>query len=259
MRSAECRPDAPASVVLPTALFTVATDPFGTGLKSFDLSPDGRTLVYTSATPSGHRLVMVDLDNDVATPVRRGDGGSSPAFSPDGRSVAAVVGDSEVRRFSWADGSTSQIATRRTQTILWRASRMYFDGGCSSASVTGGDLRPDRGPACESDWVIAEAAPIGTRADSMLLHVQGAIKIVSASTGGVRDLTVPAPSGAGAETALHGSAPHFVAPGYLVFVQGGTLFAASFDARMHASLVNHVPCFREFEESKVDWRIIDLE
>jgi eukaryotic-like serine/threonine-protein kinase len=219
------------SIVLADSLpFVVATDPFGTGLKSLDLAPDGRTLVYTSATPTGRRLVAVSLDDDIATIVRGADGARSPAFSPDGKSVAAVLGDSEVRRFSLVDGSTSRIAVRPTQTIVWGTPRIYFDGGCASASVTGGDLARDNGRACASDWVISEAAPIAARTDSMLAHVQGWIEIVSASTGGIRHVTIPA-SGAREESRLYGSAPHFVAPGYLIFMQGSTLFAAPFDSR----------------------------
>ena len=205
-------------------------DPAGTALRSLDIAPNGRTLVYASSSPAGERLVNVNLENDRSSIIRGTNGARSPALSPDGSAVAAVVGDTEVRRFAVADGASIQLVSGRGPTALtWHPNgRIYYNGGCITGPVDGGTTTSLVRQTCHSNWVASENGVISANPGWVLLHMLGVISVASVATGEVRPLTVPIGHDT-ATTVLRGSSPRFVAPGFLVYLHGSTLLAAPFD------------------------------
>ncbi len=61
--------------------------PFGVGRQFFELSPDGRTLIYTALVDGGMHLYTIDLASGEAEPVRGGEDGFGARFAPDGRQI----------------------------------------------------------------------------------------------------------------------------------------------------------------------------
>jgi Tol biopolymer transport system component len=82
---------------------------FGFG-KSFAFAPDGRAFVYGAGPPGEPTRLYLRRVGDVTSRVLPGSDGSTDAsFSPDGRSVVAVVGR-ELRRLSLGGGGATRIA-----------------------------------------------------------------------------------------------------------------------------------------------------
>jgi len=71
----------------PVTRFTMALPPHLEIPDSMALSPDGRTLVYSAVDESGSRLYRRGLDSLESVPIRGGEGGASPFFSPDSASI----------------------------------------------------------------------------------------------------------------------------------------------------------------------------
>ncbi|MHC5005024.1 MAG: protein kinase domain-containing protein, partial [Planctomycetota bacterium] len=62
--------------------------PFGAGRRVFDISPDGRTLLYTALVGGRTHLYTRDMATGEVQPVPGGGDGFDAVFSPDGRDIA---------------------------------------------------------------------------------------------------------------------------------------------------------------------------
>ena len=221
------------TITLPdSAPLVAARDHFGIAQRSLAISRDGGKLVYVSPTASGTSLSLARLDVGTATALRGTDGARLPAFSPDGRFIAFVVGDSEIRKLSLDDGTVTRLTTTvNPWALTWLTDeRIYFaDPGCPRVvPAAGGDSRPVGGMPCDGQWLGSSIDPIGSRTDWLALDGPGGIRLLSTSNGEVRKLTSPHAAGDGA-SAIPGSSPRFVAPGFAVLVRNSTLYAAPFD------------------------------
>jgi dipeptidyl aminopeptidase/acylaminoacyl peptidase len=104
--------------------------------------------------------------------------------------------------------------------------QIFANGGCSLVPAGGGNVDYDRKrDACNATWVASDVAAIRGNAKWFLLDVLGVIKLadVAGTTRSIRE------AGAASAPTLLGSAPRFVAPGYLVYLRGSTLQAAPLD------------------------------
>jgi serine/threonine-protein kinase len=108
----------------------------------FGLSPDGRTLGLIGVRDGTRRLYTRSLDEPEAVEVTGSSGINSVAFSPDGASVAFVVGTLEVVRYSIADRQRQVVAQGADlgSTVAWGESGIYFsrEGAIWRVSAEGG-------------------------------------------------------------------------------------------------------------------------
>ena len=98
-----------ATEVPPVVRFTMSfpgNDPLLSGIGTdipFDISPDGRTLVYSAVREAPRQLFRRDLAQLEEIPIRGTEGGGHPSISPDGAWVAFNVG-TELRKVALAGG-----------------------------------------------------------------------------------------------------------------------------------------------------------
>jgi eukaryotic-like serine/threonine-protein kinase len=181
------------------------------------LSPDGSTLVYVAGTRPG--LVARRLNDQAAEPVRGGEGGVGPFYSPDGawigffadgklKKVPAGGGLAETicdappgARGTWGDDNTIVVA----RTNLYKVSA---NGGSLDLILEAGDAQfsfPEFLPG-------SRAVLVQTRLPPTVGHVE-AIDLQTRSR----------------HTLIEGSTPKLAATGDLLFARQGRLWATKFD------------------------------
>ena len=220
------------TITLPDSVPLVAArDHFGIAQRSLAISADGRQLVYVSPTSGSTQLALARLDVGTVVTLHGTDGGRLPSFSPDGRFIAFVVGDSEIRKMSLDDGATTHLATTTNPwSLTWLSDgQVYFaDAGCPGAVPSaGGPTRQVGGTPCVGQWLGASIEPVASRTDWLALDGPTGLHLISTSSGEVRKLT--SPHDLRDADAIPGAAARFLASGYVVLVRDSTLFAAPFD------------------------------
>jgi Tol biopolymer transport system component len=88
-----------------TEIVTPATD----NPASFALSPDGQSIVFAAADTAGSRLWLRSLGATSAQPLAGTEGGTSPFWSPDSRSIAFFAG-SALKRLDIGGGASQILA-----------------------------------------------------------------------------------------------------------------------------------------------------
>ena len=78
----------------------------------FDLSPDGRQIVFVASGDGASRLWLRSLATTTAQPIPGTEGAHSPFWSPDGRSIG-FFGNGELRRLDLDGGATRTLAPTR--------------------------------------------------------------------------------------------------------------------------------------------------
>jgi eukaryotic-like serine/threonine-protein kinase len=95
----------------------------------FDLSPDGKTIVYFGGTGGTNSLMLRPLDQPVATPVKGSGDASFPAWSPDSRQIVAVTPKGLTRFF--LDGTvTTELSqvSMNSRGLVWNADDRIYAG-----------------------------------------------------------------------------------------------------------------------------------
>ncbi len=201
----------------------------GQGGGEFDLSPDGRTLVYRSVGSDGiYRLYRRAMDQFDAAAITDTENGSHPFFSPDGQWIGFTVGTT-LKKVSLAGGASVTLAILpdfprgaswgESGNIVVGASR----GGLFQVSEDGGDPTSLVSAADRRHWypqVLSRHRVVlftQTQFDESLPRSADAeLQLLELDTGRRRTL-------------LHGSAGRFVSTGHIVFLRGSTLWAAGFN------------------------------
>ena len=96
-------------------LTTLSTTPFA-------VSADGRTVVFAAIGPDGRSSLWVrTLDDARPRRIEGTEDGANPAISPDGMSVAFVVGNSTIRRVRLAGGTPTTVTSQSggTASLAW--------------------------------------------------------------------------------------------------------------------------------------------
>jgi Tol biopolymer transport system component len=227
-----------SSILLSDQLRVTGQDPGG----RFALSPDGRHLALVASDASGQSMLWLrPLDGLVAQPLAGTEGASVPFWSPDSRSIAFVVRPSELAGGSHSVLKKVDITGGHALTlaevsfgapgawspdgvILFTPSgnaplhRISSSGGTSSA-VTALDTAKG-----EVQHSYPSFLPDGRH---FLFSTLGSTSAGATAPGGVYVGDLEA---AGAPRLLVEGASHArYANGYLVYLEGATLFAQSFD------------------------------
>ena len=195
------------------------------------LSPDGRRLIYSAQEQSERRLFVRDLDGSPARVISGTEGGTTPFFSPDGRSVGFFA-NGKLKKVSLSGGAPQVLADTRGQPFggSWGDDgTILFISGTTisplSVPAGGGEVQE-----VETVWpeglpgtmVWPEFLP-GAEAFLVTLTVgtglmpENRIAVVSRDTGKVEVLD-------------RGSDVRFVSGGYIVYAQGDAMLVARFDA-----------------------------
>jgi Tol biopolymer transport system component len=96
---------------------------------SFDLSPDGRSMVFSAFDGLTHRLWLRRLESSEAQPLAGTDRGEMPFWSRDGRSIGFFA-DGELKRIDIADGFVRTLAPAPSPRWgSWNASGTIVFGG----------------------------------------------------------------------------------------------------------------------------------
>ncbi len=217
----------------------------GNTVQPLEVTRDGRTLVVNAVVEgtNGSQVFVRPLESLEAVPVRGGGGNVGSSFvSPDGMYVAFYdVTDNTLKRVPLAGGPASTIAETGLvsggfQGATWgEGGRIVFAttvyDGLMLARETGGAAEPlTTPPEGSAEW---HRDPHFLPGGERLLFAIGRdgppdIALLTLSTGEIRRL-------------VSGTYAQFVAPRYLVFLRGTTLWAAVLDVERGALEGEPVP------------------
>ncbi len=190
------------------------------------ISRDGRRIVYVAQTPNGTLLFIRGLSDRQARPIAGTEGASSPAFSPDGDSVAFVV-NSTLRKMSVDGGPSVLLAEHLGGPEFFNG----LDWGAGGTLVYA-DGRPTRLFTVSS---AAGALPRLIVADSACgyyaptLPPGGRVILAECDTDPAAELAaVPLFSGTPRRLGIHGGGAHYVAGQLLYADPEGTLRSQRF-------------------------------
>jgi Tol biopolymer transport system component len=190
------------------------------------ISPDSKRLAYFSRGSSGQtRLSVRRLDQDTAMELPGTEGAVSATFSPDSNSLAFLRGNG-VYRISVQGGA----ALRLSEGDVSSNSLAWTENGSILLAGIGAGLR--RIPAGGGEQV-----KVSDLADGEAIHAQpfplpGGKTVLFASGTQLRNSRIEVISTSGGPRKVviqDGTAPHYLAGGYLAYLSQGTLFAIRFD------------------------------
>ena len=203
---------------------------------SLALTQDGRRLAYVAVQDGVRALYVRDLDDVTARPLAGTQDADQPFFSPDGRWIAFFA-ESKLKKVAVAGGAPITIAPVANprggtwlpdNTIIFAPSaasvlmRVSADGGkAEPASTLDRQLNeashrwPHALPG--GDAIVYAAGPTVSTREWMEAHV-----VAQSLAPDTRRRRVVAP---------HGSFPHFVSSGHLLYSQSGLVYAHAFDPK----------------------------
>ena len=195
-------------------------------LPPFDISPDGRTIVFASESGGDSQLYLRRLDEFEATPIPGTERARAPFFSPDGQWVGFIA-DGELRKTSIKGGATIKICDLPLFVFpSWSRDGTIVFGGARLSRVpdSGGELEPFAHADTESRFERPQVLPDGR---DVLVTIRGQegrrrIAVVSIQSGEIRTL-------------LEGySGARYVSTGHIVLRDPETdmLSAVLFDLRL---------------------------
>jgi Tol biopolymer transport system component len=210
------------SQVEPGEIHLEITTPATTAPTSIAISPDGRTVVYAALAGGKEELWVRSLNNATATALAGTDGARYPFWSPDSRSIGFFVA-AQLKRIDVATGAVQTLASAGNpfggtwnfdDTILFTPGPSH---PVMRVSATGGT-------AVAVTRVSAQAQ--NHRFPQIL---PGGRHFLYYATGSASGIYVGEVAGADSRKLLDAEAATFAAPGHLLFVKQGALYAQAFD------------------------------
>ncbi|MCH8219111.1 MAG: serine/threonine-protein kinase, partial [Planctomycetes bacterium] len=197
------------------------------------LSPDGSTLAYIARSQDGTgppQLYLRRLDQLEATPLSAAAGAEQFCFSPDGQWIAfRVVNSDTLQKVSVTGGSAMTLCdSGPTRGIDWSTDGWIVFAspehrGLSRVSAAGGTPEP----------LTSLAEEENTQRWPQILPGGGAVLYSAVTRGPEADgssiMVQKLPTGKPERLRQGGFHARYLASGHLVYLQGGTLFAAAFD------------------------------
>ena len=201
---------------------------------SLALTEDGRRLAYVAVQDGARALYVRDLDNVTARPIAGTQDADQPFFSPDGRWIAFFA-ESKLKKVAVAGGAPIEVAPVANprggtwlpdNTIIYSPSaasvlmRVSAEGGKPEPASTrdrqlneGSHRWPHALPG--GDAIVYSAGPTVSTREWMEAHV-----VAQSLAGNRRRVVAP-----------HGSFPHFVSSGHLLYAQSGLVYGHAFDPK----------------------------
>ena len=204
-----------------------------TGTIGFDhtavaISPNGLHLTYVGRAETGTRLYYKDLTSfEDPRPLLGTEGALHAFFSPDSAELGFLTGDRVKKVTFGADAVTTLCRASTPIYASWIDETVYFGDNTgivlSSVSAAGG----------EPTVILDVADKLGARGLRVLPGARAAlaeIPSVSSSSSEYNQIWVVSLDGDDSKALpISGFAPRYIASGHLLFMRGGTLFAAPFD------------------------------
>jgi eukaryotic-like serine/threonine-protein kinase len=245
---------APTPPPRPVSRFTITLPP-GQQLAGLDngpavaVSPDGTHLAYVARQGGTQQLYLRAMDSLETRPIPDTEGAINPFFSPDGQwlgffaggklrkvlvsgGAGLTLGDAvEPHGASWSSQSTIAFAPLSASVL-------------QQVSDAGGALQPlthlDKG---ESSQRWPEFLPDGKAVlfavgPSAADFTNARVAVQSLVAGGRRNM-------------IQGTGPHYATSGHLVYAQGGSLMAVSFDSQRLTATGAAVPVVESVVQSSV--------
>jgi serine/threonine-protein kinase len=190
------------------------------------LSPDGRTVVYRASRDGTVQLFKHALDGMESEPIPGTTNAAGPFFSPDGAWLA-FDGAGRLQKVSVDGGTPVTICPAPGgATASWGGNTIVFSTATgrmlNQVAASGGTPEPVTlldVAAGDLAHTFPHVMPGGNAALFTIVRAQERlVAVVRLDTKRVTVLTA-------------GSQPHYLAPGYLLFVRDHTMWAASFDDR----------------------------
>jgi eukaryotic-like serine/threonine-protein kinase len=191
---------------------------------SFALSPDGKQIVYAASVDGGLRLWLRALDKTTAQPLAATEGAAYPFWSPDSRSIGFFA-DSKLKRLDIGGGQPQTLANAvGGRGGSWNAEGIIlFSSGTAGPlfriSASGGEAAPVTKLDKQTSHRFPQFLPGGREFLFFALgppEIQG-IYLGSLDSADNRRLTAADTAGA------------YLAPGWLLWMQAGTLRAQRLD------------------------------
>jgi len=210
------------------------------------ISPDGRLMVYMgiNAARSGPQLNVRALDQPAVVPLRGGENGGEPFFSPDGAWVGFVDGNTRLlRKVSSAGGAAVDLTEAPTAIfgVSWGPDdRIVFGtagGSLFQVSAGGGEAVALTSPGPDEQDHLWPSHLEGEDAVVFVITPSGGTPLADGQLA-VLDLE----SGDIVRLGVQGTSPQYVSTGHLLYVASdGSLRAVPFDPRSREVTGSPVP------------------
>ena len=214
------------ALALPDAepLALASLTPLGLGKISIAISPDGKRVVYVANRSGTPQLVVRELDQFEARPLRGTEGAYGPFFSPDGGSVA-FFSQNSLKRVSLAGGEPVTVTeARHARNGAWLPDGSIVFGNLEGSLLIHVQTAGSTSRTVATSSYLFQSLAALPKASAVLVDVWSGpnpdfntIEAISLQDG-VRKVL------------LSGGTRPAYADGRLLFMRGGALFAAPFDA-----------------------------
>jgi tRNA A-37 threonylcarbamoyl transferase component Bud32 len=222
----------PAPVVNRYSLFlrsSEALQPSVNGSINVAMSADGKRVAYVGPGEGGGRIWLREHDKLRPVPIGGTEGGTSPFFSPDGRSLGFLVGGRTVRVISLGGGPAITLSDSiNSSGGDWGSDGYVYievDSGLARIRATGGSPEPVYRMATGKKEIGTEFPNVLPGAKAIIFRLRHAGQ--APADYDIMAMKLP---GGEAHPLMHGLYARYAAPGQLLVVTGdGKLLAVPFD------------------------------